>query len=123
MRLYNHKRRLLTGRHHCKKMQVDFNSIGIDGFVFSIVKVVSSYKDACAIEKKLVASNLASERCYNKLPIVSLVNKPISQSKRIATYLEDDLLQWVIEQAKKLRINESAFIRQSLAEKMESSDE
>lgn len=43
--------------------------------------------------------------------------------RRIATYLDADLLKWVMDQAKKLRINESAFIRQSLAEKMENSNE
>lgn len=48
------------------------------------------------------------------------MSKKTPDKKRIATYLEADLLRWVSEQAKRLRINESAFIRQSLAEKMES---
>lgn len=37
---------------------------------------------------------------------------------RIATYLEKDLFEWVIENSKKERITESAFIRQCLAKIM-----
>jgi hypothetical protein len=38
---------------------------------------------------------------------------------RIATYLEEDIITWLKAEAAKLRTNESALIRQILAEKME----
>lgn len=47
------------------------------------------------------------------------MDEKAQEKKRVATYLEADLFKWVSKQAKRLRINESAFIRQSLAEKMD----
>jgi hypothetical protein len=38
---------------------------------------------------------------------------------KIATFLDGDLLKWVIEQARKLRVSESSVIRKCVADKME----
>ena len=38
---------------------------------------------------------------------------------RIVTYLDKDLLQWVILQARNLRISESTVIRKCVADRME----
>lgn len=38
---------------------------------------------------------------------------------RIVTYLDNDLLQWVILQARNLRISESTVIRKCVADRME----
>jgi len=44
----------------------------------------------------------------------------IEQRKiRIATYLDSDLLEWVISEARKYRISESTVIRRCIADRME----
>lgn len=47
--------------------------------------------------------------------------KKLIEKTRIATYIENDILKWVKSESLRLRTNESAFIRQVLAERMESS--
>lgn len=48
------------------------------------------------------------------------MKKP-QKKERIVTYLEPDLFKWVAQKAKKMRLNESAFVRHTLSKQMEAS--
>lgn len=84
----DHKIMLLNNKHHCKKLQDDFNCYGIDSFLFEIISDNIPNEHLVNLEFSFIQMEMIrnSDKCYNTL---SSYNLPESVKESISDGLKE----------------------------------
>lgn len=65
VRFREHRRKLRSGKHHCKHLQAAWNKYGEHTFVFVVVEEVTAQDGLFAAEDKWLKEHHGTELCYN----------------------------------------------------------
>lgn len=85
VRFAQHLKSLLSGSHHNKFLQADFNKCGIDNFIFEVIEVVNENQTArLVIEQKYIDKQFDNgQQCYNFRAIVNSNPKGKNKQPRL----------------------------------------